>query len=110
MLDAARKAIEFTDGRERAALDDDGDPLVHALVHLISVIGEAANKVGPDARESLPDIRWQDMRGMRNRLVHNYFDINKDILWATVQQALPELIRQLEDALESDGVSHHPES
>lgn len=103
MLDAARKAVRLATKSTRDTLEDDDDPLQDALVHLISVIGEAAGKVSR-ATTSQPDlsgIPWADVVGMRNRLIHTYFDINLDILWATVQDSLPALIQQLESALES---------
>lgn len=102
MLDAAKRAARFAAGRSRKDLEANDEPLVDALVRLVSVIGEAANKVSPGARSKLDGIPWPDMVGMRNRLVHDYFDINLDILWATVQDNLPVLIRYLESALAED--------
>ena len=71
----------------------------YALVQLISVIGEAAGKVSPNTCSELYEVPWPDIVSMRNRLIHAYFDINLDILWATVQDSLPPLIRALESAL-----------
>ena len=68
-------------------------------MHLLSVIGEAASRVSPGTRSQLAAIAWADITGMKNRLVHAYFDINLDILWATVQDDLPDLITALEAAL-----------
>jgi uncharacterized protein with HEPN domain len=102
MLDAARKAVRLAAGRDRHVLDDEDDPLADALVHLISVIGEAASKVSSDTCSELGGIPWPDVIGMRNRLIHAYFDINLDILWATVQDSLPSLIRLLKSALTED--------
>ncbi len=99
MLDAARKARRLAAVRDRQELDDEDSPLPDALVHLISVIGEAASKVSAGTRSELRGISWPDVVRMRNRLIHAYFDINLDILWATVQDSLPSLIRLLESAL-----------
>jgi uncharacterized protein with HEPN domain len=99
MLDAARRAARLAAGRNRAELDAEDNPLADALVHLICVIGEAANKVSAATCSELDAIPWPDVVGMRNRLIHAYFDINLDILWATVQDGLPPLIRSLESAL-----------
>lgn len=103
MLDAARKARRLTAGHHREELDDEDSPLADALVHLISVIGEAASKVSAGTCSELGGIPWPDVIGMRNRLIHAYFDINLDILWATVQDSLPPLIQALESALAEDG-------
>lgn len=99
MLDAARKAVKFAEGRKREDLDNEDDPLVYALVRQIEIIGEAASKVSAETRAELSDVPWADIVGIRNRLIHAYFDVNLDILWATIQRSLPELIRSLERAL-----------
>ena len=103
MLDAARKAVRLAVGRDRQELDDEDDPLPDALVHLISVIGEAASRVSAGTRSKLDGIPWLDVVGMRNRMIHAYFDINLDMLWATVQDSLPSLTRLLEPALMTEG-------
>ncbi len=64
------------------------------------VIGEAASKLAdeyPEFISKFPQVEWKSMRGMRNRLAHGYFDINLDIVWETVKQALPELESQLRE-------------
>lgn len=94
MIDAAESALRFINGRGRADLDKD-EMLAFALVRAVEVIGEAASKVSPEGRAELPSVPWAAVTGMRNRLIHAYFDINHDILWATVEQALPPLIVQL---------------
>jgi len=101
MLDAARKAVRIASGRRREELAADDDPLADARVRLISVVGEAGSRVSPSTRSALEEIPWPDVVGMRNRLIHGYFDVNLDILWATVQDSLPPLIQSLESALMS---------
>jgi len=73
--------------------------LTLALVKEIEIIGEAAYQTSEATRERLPEIPWDDIIGMRHRLVHAYFDINLDILWKTVQEELPPLIKILEQAI-----------
>ena len=63
---------------------------------LIEIIGEAAGNVTDECREHMPQISWPNIIGMRNRLVHAYFDINLDILWKTVIEDIPPLIAELE--------------
>jgi len=99
MLDAAEEAIGFVRGRTRQDLDHDR-MLVLALMKDIEIIGEAAYQVTQETRQSLPEIPWEDIVGMRHRLVHAYFDINLDILWATVQEDLPALLAILRKVLE----------
>ena len=98
MLDAAREALQFAHGRTRADLDDDRQ-LVFALVKAVEIIGEAALQTSEMARAQLPGVPWEDIVGMRHRLVHAYFDINLDVVWKTVQADLPPLIPLLEQVL-----------
>jgi len=98
MLDAAREAMEFTRGRSREDLDGDRK-LVLALVKDVEIIGEAAYQVSNEVRDQMSPIPWDDIIGMRHRLVHAYFDINLDILWRTVQDDLPPLAAELERLL-----------
>ncbi len=95
MLDAAREAAGFVEGRYRSDLDRDR-MLVLSLVKVIEIVGEAAWRVSDDSRSELPGIPWADVIGMRHRLVHAYFDINLEVLWQTVQADLPPLIEELE--------------
>jgi uncharacterized protein with HEPN domain len=95
MLDAAREAESFVRDKTRADLESDRK-LVLALVKSIEIIGEAATKTSQQCREELPHIPWADIVGMRNRLIHAYFDINLDILWMTVTEDLPPLVAELE--------------
>lgn len=88
MLDAAREAIGFTRGRRREDLDHDRQ-LEWALVKAIEIIGEAAGQVSEETRAEVPNIPWRNIVGMHNRLVHAYFDINRNILWKTVIEGLP---------------------
>ena len=99
MLDAAKEAALFAVGRTREDLNTDRQ-LTHSLVHCVEIIGEAASKVSPGCRSSHPEIPWSRIVGMRNRLIHAYFDINLSILWRTVREELPSLIVLLKKIVE----------
>lgn len=77
--DAAREAIDYARGRRREDLDADR-PLQHSLVRMLEVIGEAASGTSHPFRKAHPGVPWQQMVGMRNRLIHAYFDINLDVV------------------------------
>jgi len=94
MRDAAEEAASFTQSRKRVDLETDR-MLLHALVRCLEIIGEAANGVGEDIRQQYPEIPWSDVVGMRNRLIHGYFDIDHDRVWDTVTDDLPALIDSL---------------
>jgi uncharacterized protein with HEPN domain len=98
MAEAAREALGFAKGKKREDLDDNR-MLVLALVKDIETIGEAASKVGRETREKLSGIPWADIIVMRHRLIHDYFSVDLDIVWATVRLDLPSLVQELERAL-----------
>lgn len=94
MLDAAKEALQFAVGKTRKELETDR-MLVHSLVRVIEIIGEAASKVSDDFKKSHPEISWIDIIGMRNHLIHAYFDVDLDILWDTVTKDIPPLIAKI---------------
>ena len=98
MLDAAKEAVSFVEDKKRTNLDKDRQ-LALALVKEIEIIGEAAINVTEAIQKNLVQIPWSDIIGMRHRLVHAYFDINLNVLWKTVQEALPPLIEALDTIL-----------
>ncbi len=99
MLRAAQRARAFVDGKTRESLEEDNEVLGFAVVRAVEVVGEAASKVTLETRNSLTDIPWHNIVGMRNRVVHDYLNVDYDIVWAVVTQNLPDLIEQLEAIL-----------
>jgi uncharacterized protein with HEPN domain len=98
MLDAANEALTFIQGKVRAELDSDR-MLVLSLIRELEIIGEAASKVSAVTRSQNTSIPWQDITGMRNRLIHAYFDVDLDTVWSTVSRDLPTLKAQIEKIL-----------
>ena len=95
MLDAAQKAISFAEGRTRQDLDTD-EMLALALVRLLEIIGEAAKYVPDEIQDAHSDVPWRQIGSTRNRLIHGYFSVDLDIVWAIIQKDLPPLVSQLE--------------
>lgn len=94
MLDAAREAVELAAGKSKG--DIEKERLLNlSLVRLIEVFGEVANRVSPEGRDKYPSIPWQQIIGMRNRLIHGYDDIDFEMLYRTIAKDLPPLISQL---------------
>lgn len=83
MLDSARKALDFAGGRSRTDLDTE-HMLALALVRLLEVIGEAAKGISEQFPTTHPEIAWKQIAGTRDRLIHGYFDIDYDIVWASL--------------------------
>lgn len=104
MLDAAQEAKSFVVGLERTALDTNR-MLVLAVIKDIEIIGEAASKVSDECQKEYPQIPWQDIKGMRNHLIHRYFKVNLDQVWSTLQDDLPPLIAELEKILSDSETS-----
>lgn len=95
MLEAAQKAVAFSEHRARKDLDAD-EQFALALTRLLEIIGEAAGSVSEAIRENNPAIHWRAIISTRNRLIHGYFDVDLDVLWNIVTHDLPVLIRELE--------------
>ena len=101
MLDSAIEAESFIKNKKRRDLDNDRK-LELALVKCVEIIGEAASSVSKESRDIFPQIPWSDIIGMRNRLIHAYFEINLDILWKTLTDDLPPLIDEIKKIIPSE--------
>ena len=99
MLDTARRALRLVEGKTRADFDRD-ELLALALTHLVQVIGEAACKVGPAFRDSHPEIPWAAIVATRHRVVHEYLDVDEDVVWDVVTGDLLGLAKKLERIVE----------
>ena len=97
-IDAANEALSFIAGKSKTDLIADRK-LALAVIKSIEIAGEAAGKITRELRANSPEIPWQDIVAMGNRLTHGYFDINLDIVWKTVTEELPPLITELEKLL-----------
>lgn len=94
---AATDAISFIDSLDFNDFLTD-KRTQQAVIMSILIIGEASTKIMndyPDFTESHPEIPWRIMRNMRNRIAHGYFDIDLEVVWNTVQQSLPDLLKLL---------------
>lgn len=100
MAEAIERALRYTEGM---SLDEfTRNDLVHdAVIRNIQIIGEAANRTSEAFRERTSGLEWPKIIGMRNRLVHGYFDIEESIVWRVVTDYLPKLARDLNKLLES---------
>lgn len=94
MLDKAHEALSLAHGKTRQDYDSD-TALRLALTHLIQVMGEAVRRISPSFRDKYPQIPWDAIAGMRNKIVHDYMDVDEDIVWDSVVHELPLLVAEL---------------
>ena len=80
---------EFLENREKQ----------YAILRALEIIGEATKNVSKEMKATHPEVNWSDIAGMRDRLIHQYFGVNLDLVWATVKKNLPELENQVSEML-----------
>ncbi len=101
MLDTARKVLSRVKGKSRRQYDED-ENLRLALAHLIQVLGEAARRVSTDFQEAHREIPWNEIIGMRHKIVHDYLELDEDIVWEVVTTDLPLLAAALDRIVPED--------
>lgn len=91
IVDAAQRIVELTDGASTDVLDHDRDRR-DALLWSFTVLGEACNQVSESTKRSNPHIEWAGPASLRNRLVHNYWQVNSNVLLSISQDDVPRLL------------------
>ena len=97
ILEAIPQACRYFEGMRKEDFLADKRTQQAVILNLI-IIGEVATKLlqsHGDFLELHADVPWRSMKGMRNRIAHGYFDINLEMVWETIQKALPELAARL---------------
>ena len=95
MLESALKIKRYTTNMVFDSFLND-DKTIDAVVRNFEIIGEAANKIDPDFRTMNSEIEWNRIRGLWNRIVHDYFGIDYEIVWTIIENDLENLIEQIE--------------
>lgn len=104
MLLSARKIKQYTTGLNYNSFLKD-EKTIDAVVRNFEIIGEAANRIDPDFRTKNPEIEWRRIRGFRNRIVHDYFGIDYEIVWSIIESYLDELIDWLETLISKNNAT-----
>lgn len=98
---AIEKAEQFVEGIDFISFKAN-DEKVFAVIRALEIIGEAVKKLPISVRAQYPDVPWQDIAGMRNKLIHEYFGVNIRRVWETVQEDLPPLRDAVMEMLERE--------
>jgi uncharacterized protein with HEPN domain len=104
ILTGIQQVLQYTQGLKRENLQQDGEKQAAILYRLI-VIGEATKRLSNQFREQHPNIPWRQMAGLRDVVIHDYDELDFDILWNVIQVNLPDILPQLqavENAPEQD--------
>ena len=101
MFESAKIALDYASGLRWDAFIAD-TRTQDAIIRRLEIIGEAARRVSEATKEMFPDIPWHAVMGMRNLVIHEYDAVDLAIVWDTVQDGLPGLVRLLEKALQSN--------
>jgi uncharacterized protein with HEPN domain len=108
ILTACRKigAIVAATDEERFLKDE---VLPAAVLHHLTVIGEAISRLSVELRDRHPEVPWRQIIAVRHRIVHAYFDLDWQILWAAASGDIPELRRQVREILTAEFSESEPE-
>ncbi len=97
--DQAQEAISLIKGKTRGDLEND-HILQLALTRLVEIISEASVQISKEFKEQNKEIPWKQMKGMRNRLILEYDNVDLNVLWNAVKYNLPDLLDKLKSALD----------
>jgi len=98
MLESARLVLQYATGVTFDAFYDNVEKQ-DAIIRRIELVGEAANQVSLATRAALPNVDWRRIIGMRHFVVHQYRDIDLEVVWGVIKEHMPRLIRELEGYL-----------
>ena len=90
ILDSINSISKFTNGMDKKAFSED-EVVINAVIRMLEIIGEAANNISNELKIKYPNVPWKKITGTRNNLIHEYFNVDLDLIWKTITINLPEL-------------------
>lgn len=93
------RIAEFVNRTERAAFDDDW-MLQNAVIRELEILGEAAGRLSSSYVTAHPEIPWAEITGLRHKLIHDYFEVDLDIVWRTATVNVPQIASFVSSAAE----------
>jgi len=98
ILDAISDVDKFTENIPKERFYENKEKQ-YAVLRALEIIGEATKNLSRESKERHPQIPWKDIAGMRDKLIHEYFGVNLDLVWETIKNKLPELKKQISEIL-----------
>ena len=95
----AKELLSYVDGMDYAAFSSDSKT-INACAFLIGQLGELTSVISDEAQAIRSEIPWRNIKGMRNRIIHDYEKVDYIVLWKTIIESIPKLIEAIQDALE----------
>lgn len=101
ILEALRRADAYSAGQSYEQFLGD-TKTQDAVIRTLEIVGEATKKLSPILREGRPEIPWKNMAGLRDKLIHDYFGVNLDVVWQIIRDELPRLSTLIAGVLDRD--------
>jgi uncharacterized protein with HEPN domain len=102
ILDAIADMERFMEGVSKASFVKNREKQ-YAVIRAFEIIGEATKSLSKDLRKNNPQVPWKTIAGMRDKLIHQYFGVNIELVWTVVQENIPQLRKEIKKILKGPG-------